>query len=41
MEEDPIMDGGVEVSDEELYRCGECGKKYCEQCAVPFESRPA
>jgi len=19
------------VSDEELYRCGECGKKYCEE----------
>jgi len=29
------MDGcGAEVSDEELYRCGECGKKYCEECAV-------
>jgi len=25
---------GAEVSDEELYRCGECGKAYCEECAV-------
>jgi len=24
---------GVEVSDEELYRCGECGKACCEECA--------
>jgi len=24
---------GAEVSDEELYKCGERGKKYCEQCA--------
>jgi len=27
-----ICDGcGAEVSDEELYRCGECGKAYCEE----------
>jgi len=25
---------GAEVSDEELYKWDECGKKYCEQCAV-------
>jgi len=24
----------VEVGDEELYRCGECGKTYREKCAV-------
>ena len=30
-----VCDGcGAEVSDEELYRCGECGKAYCEECAV-------
>jgi len=30
-----VCDGcGAEVSDEELYRCGECGRKYCEECAV-------
>ena len=29
-----VCDGcGAEVSDEELYRCGECGKSYCEKCA--------
>jgi hypothetical protein len=29
-----ICDGcGAEVSDYELYRCGECGKTYCEECA--------
>jgi len=25
---------GAEVGEEELYGCGECGKKYCEECAV-------
>jgi len=25
---------GAEVSDEEPYRCGECGKRYCEECAI-------
>jgi len=30
-----ICDGcGTEVSDGELYRCGECGKAFCEECAV-------
>jgi len=30
-----ICDGcGAEASDQELYRCGECGKEYCEKCAV-------
>ena len=30
-----VCDGcGAEVSDEELYSCGECGKSYCEQCAI-------
>jgi len=24
---------GVEVSDDELYGRGECGKAYCEECA--------
>jgi len=29
-----ICDGcGAEVNNEELYRCGECGKAYCEECA--------
>jgi len=30
-----VCDGcGAEVSDDELYRCGECGKAYCVECAV-------
>jgi len=30
-----ISDGcGAEVSDDELYRCGECGKTYRKKCAV-------
>ena len=29
-----VCDGcGAEVSDDELYRCGDCRKAYCKECA--------